>query len=226
MSVPPVRQVMRISLGDKTDFLHVDCRIIYDCHRKGGTDLQHYFDFKVQWEADWVAKAMAGQPNLPYPLPSSIKDESFSWTVQDRAVPSMSLLHKNFRNISFAIFAWSLANCQQNNPVMPSRGHLPYRVAALLSIISKGRDFHRLIWQLPSPKQQRRLWMNSKEKPWTSAPHRQHRLAPSRKSPQSCARSPQSWILIVCVVPARPNPMTFHPSRQRLRMIWKRTWSR
>eukprot|EP00439_Symbiodinium_sp_Y106_P018382 s206_g2.t1 len=57
--------VLRIPLGDKTDFLHMDSRMVYDYHRKGGKDLPSDFDKKVEWEADWVRKAMAGEKNLP-----------------------------------------------------------------------------------------------------------------------------------------------------------------
>ena len=57
--------VLRIPLGDKTDFLHMDSRLVYDYHRKGGKDLPSDFDKKVEWEADWVRKAMAGEKNLP-----------------------------------------------------------------------------------------------------------------------------------------------------------------
>ncbi|CAE7636266.1 unnamed protein product, partial [Symbiodinium necroappetens] len=58
--------VLRIPLGDKSDFLHVDSRMVYDYHRKGGKDLPADFDKKVAWEADWVRKAMAGEKSLPY----------------------------------------------------------------------------------------------------------------------------------------------------------------
>ena len=57
--------VLRIPLGDKTDFLHLDSRTVYDYHRKGGKDLPADFNKKVEWEADWVRKAMAGEKNLP-----------------------------------------------------------------------------------------------------------------------------------------------------------------
>lgn len=98
--------VMRISLGDKTDFLHADSRSIYDFHRKGGTDLPQDFDFKVQWEADWVAKAMAGQANLPYrptiinrgrglfmdrPAPSSSVNESSAQGLQEHLVRNLRM---------------------------------------------------------------------------------------------------------------------------------------
>ncbi|CAE7558901.1 unnamed protein product [Symbiodinium sp. CCMP2592] len=57
--------VLRIPLGDKTDFLHLDSRMVYDYHRKGGKDLPADFNKKVEWEADWVRNAMAGEKKLP-----------------------------------------------------------------------------------------------------------------------------------------------------------------
>ncbi|CAE7900938.1 unnamed protein product, partial [Symbiodinium necroappetens] len=57
--------VLRIPLGDKIDFLHVDSRKVYDYHRKGGQDAPQDFEMKVNWERDWVAKAMGGEVNLP-----------------------------------------------------------------------------------------------------------------------------------------------------------------
>ena len=44
------KPVIRIPLGDKIDFLHVDSRKVYDYHRKGGVDLPQDFDSKVEWE--------------------------------------------------------------------------------------------------------------------------------------------------------------------------------
>ncbi|CAE7228352.1 unnamed protein product [Symbiodinium microadriaticum] len=46
---------------DKIDFLHVDSRKAYDYHRKGGQDVPQDFEMKVNWERDWVAKAMGGK---------------------------------------------------------------------------------------------------------------------------------------------------------------------
>ena len=57
--------VLRFPLPDKTDFLHADSRKIYDYHRKGGTDLPADYGMKADWEAKWVAKAMAGDTTLP-----------------------------------------------------------------------------------------------------------------------------------------------------------------
>ena len=50
-------------VGDKIDFLHVDSRKAYDYHRKGGQDVPQDFEMKVNWERDWVAKAMGGEMN-------------------------------------------------------------------------------------------------------------------------------------------------------------------
>ena len=58
--------VLRMCLGDKTDYLHVDSRKIYDFHRKGGTDLPADFQQNVAWEQAWLEKAMKGDRNLPY----------------------------------------------------------------------------------------------------------------------------------------------------------------
>ena len=58
--------VIRIPLGKKTDLLHAESRGVYDYHRKGGVDLPADFEEKVEWEANWVKKAMAGDvANLP-----------------------------------------------------------------------------------------------------------------------------------------------------------------
>ena len=63
----PVKQKALCSgfpyVGDKIDFLHVDSRKAYDYHRKGGQDVPQDFEMKVNWERDWVAKAMGGEMN-------------------------------------------------------------------------------------------------------------------------------------------------------------------
>ena len=56
--------VLRIPLGDKTDFLHVKSRLVYDYHRKGGNDLPKDVDKKVEWEA-WSGLAYAGHHPFP-----------------------------------------------------------------------------------------------------------------------------------------------------------------
>ena len=65
--------VIRFPLGDKTDYLHVDSRSVYDYHRKGGTDMPADLSYKVAWEVDWVTKAMAGSQDLPM-RPTIIND--------------------------------------------------------------------------------------------------------------------------------------------------------
>ncbi|CAE6955611.1 unnamed protein product [Symbiodinium sp. CCMP2592] len=96
--------VLRIPLGDKIDFLHVDSREVYDYHRKGGKDLPQDFDMKVNWERDWVTKAMTGDVNLPTRatiirrggLFQSAPSTSTDSTVEQNHRRVKDLLHQSF----------------------------------------------------------------------------------------------------------------------------------
>ncbi|OLP90098.1 hypothetical protein AK812_SmicGene28394 [Symbiodinium microadriaticum] len=65
LRIRPASETEGPVLRDKIDFLPVDSRKVYDYHRKGGKGVPQDVETKVNWERDWVAKAMGGEMNLP-----------------------------------------------------------------------------------------------------------------------------------------------------------------